>query len=165
MAVEFFSWPNLHDLKNVRRSWGSNTRPSAFAFADILVCPQLWGFSPVECETENIGEEWKKMSWNRENWERQKEEKMEKDKEIGDILWINWVLSARSSRPESWRCRATLQGRYDLEVGSTILLSWERKRSVYSLCLLSTYGIDVLFFQYLFSNRTLHQWQQGDVVS
>ena len=107
----------------------------------------------------------KKMSWNRENWERQKEEKMKKDKEIEDILWINWVLSARSSRPESWRCRATLPGRYDLEVGSTVLLSWERKRSVYSLCLLSTSGIDVLFFQYFFSNRTLHQWQQGDVVS
>ena len=30
MAVDFFSWPNLHDLKNVRRSWGSNTRPSAY---------------------------------------------------------------------------------------------------------------------------------------
>ena len=107
----------------------------------------------------------KKMSWNRENWERQKEEKMEKNKEIEDILWINWVLSARSSRPESWRCRATLPDRYDLEVGSTVLLSWERKRSVDSFCLLSSGGIDVLFFQYLFSNRTLHQWQQGDVVS
>ena len=75
---------------------------------------------------------------------------MEKDKEIEDILWINSVLSARSSRPESWMCRAILLGRYDLEVGSTVLLSWERKRSVYSLRLLSTGGIDVLFFQYLF---------------
>ena len=72
----------------------------------------------------------KKMSWNRENWERQKEEKMEKDKEIEDILWINWVLSAQFLRPESWRCRATLPGRYDSEVGSTVLLSLERKRSV-----------------------------------
>ena len=33
----------------------------------------------------------------------------------------------------------------------------KRKRSVFSLCL--------LFFQYLFSNRTLHQWQKGGVVS
>ena len=98
----------------------------------------------------------KKMSWNRENWERQKEEKMKKDKEIEDIIWINWVLSVRSSLPESWRCRATLPGRYDLEVGSTVLLSWERKRSVYSLCLLSTDDIDVLFFQYLFSNLCLY---------
>ena len=87
----------------------------------------------------------KKMSWNRENWERQKVEKMKKDKEIEDILWINWVLSARSSRPESWRRRATLPGRYDLKVGSTVLLSWERKRSMYSLCLLSNGGIDFSF--------------------
>ena len=67
------------------------TKPSlvlnqfAFAFADILVCPRLWGFSPVECETENIGEEWKRWVGT-ENWERQQEEKMEKDKEIEDIF-------------------------------------------------------------------------------
>ena len=58
----------------------------------------------------------------------------------------------------------TLPGRFDLEAGSTVWLSWERKKGVCSPCLLSTGDIGTPVAQCLSVNKNSHQWQQGGSV-